>query len=257
MLRLGTYLMMATLAAGPANAAVVTYGSTTTDPAADNSGSYVTVRNLWESLTTGLQTVDFAAVPLYTYTGSGYFTYDTATGTPGRTPYGGQYSTIPSSADQVQVFQIRAGDLPYSQISEGSPMPLGTNAFVSQGNNSPMRIVLPTATGVNSLALDLYTLSGSAGIQVGLYASDNTQLGSYTIYPTGTSQAAFFGVTSDTAISYVTLSSWNQLALTQLDFGQAGSPLSETPESATLGYVGLGIAALFLGSKRKLVRKRQ
>ena len=73
MLGLRTYTMLFALAVGPANAAVVTYGSTTTNPAANNSGTYVDMRALWESLTTGEKTVDFNLVNLTPGFGAGFF----------------------------------------------------------------------------------------------------------------------------------------------------------------------------------------
>lgn len=253
MLGLRTYAMLMALAVGPANAAIVTYSSTTVNPVANNSGTYVEMRDLWQGVTTGQATVDFNTVN--SQFGTGYFTYDTSDNTSSRVT-GFNIASIPApNATSAQFFQVN-GSNPYTQITSDLPMPAASKAIVSAGFGGALRVNVPTSpTGtVSSVAFDLYTWGPTASnVLVTVYSDSGSSLGEYYVSTQNSSTAAFFGLTSDTAIGFITLSSQGQVAINRFDFGTAGAapdPPSETPESATLGYVGLGVLAILFGTKK-------
>lgn len=71
----------------------------------------------------------------------------------------------------------------------------------------------------------------------------------------------FFGVTSTDQIATITMTTTiatgtgnAPLAIDNYVFGDFQAPVTDTPESASLGYVGLGLAALLLGSRRQSLR---
>lgn len=252
MLGLRTYTMLFALAVGPANAAVVTYGSTTTNPAANNSGTYVDMRALWESLTSGQMTVDFNNVPSYTQ-GGGFLNYDTALYTVGN-PNAAWALTAgsPGSPSNSTTAQFTRLGQAYRTYVVSDPL----RAFTGAGPGAnQIQVNVPTSAPITSLAMDLTTTySGGGNITVDVYDANDVLIGTYIVSTVNSSTPAFFGLTSDTAISYIRLSSFaGNVALSRFDFG---AMVAETPESASLGYVGLGILAILLGTNKKLKMKR-
>jgi hypothetical protein len=247
------------LLAGPSNAALLTYSNTMSG--ADYSGTYSGIRTLWQGALSSMATVTFDDV------GTGFFNnttlvYDTAT----NTFYNSSAPTL--NATSIQVFRNVSGTLSRMVWPGEPPIPSSSNRYFAgvQGAGNYIQITLPTPSTatITAVALDLWTIySAGQNVVVQVYDAGGSLVGTYTVPTNNSSTAAFFGITSDTALGFLRISSTSgDPMLANVDFGVAATgqgdppPNTETPESATLSYVGIGIAAVLFGTNRKLRPRR-
>ncbi|MBL8231995.1 MAG: hypothetical protein JNL98_26100 [Bryobacterales bacterium] len=258
MLGLRSYLLLTVaLAAGPANAAIVTYSNTMAG--ADFSGTYTGIRSLWQGELSSLATVTFDDVP------TGFFNnttlvYDTSNSTFSNQPF-----LTALTQSQIQIFRFASGSRSRAVWGGSNPIPSSSNryfeGFAGPSNTDYVQVTLPTpaTASITAIALDLWTQSSSGqNVNVAVYDAANTLIQTYIVPTNPNSTAAFFGITSDAALGYLRISSTGGgPMLAQVDFGVLSSgdpgpgPSADTPESATLGYVGIGVLAIYLGTNRK------
>jgi hypothetical protein len=125
--------------------------------------------------------------------------------------------------------------------SSGSPLPY-------------VNIVLPV--NVTALGLDLWTASSPA-MSYGITVAGNQ----YTVPTVAGNTVAFWGITSDTAISSIQLtvpsstpSSGTEALLDNFSFG--ANDLSAAPEAGTYLLIGSGLIGLIVLRKRLMAEKR-
>lgn len=254
MLGLRSYLLLTVaLAAGPANAAIVTYSNTM--GSANHTGSYSVIRDLWEDALSSQNTVTFED-PGFAGRLSGVLTYDTAVGCATYSACVSGSPLPPGNATTAQFRTVFSGQ-PNSVVSTGAPVP---GKFFASYGGGYVQVDLPTPTTatVTAFAANLWTTSpAGSNITVQVYTpGGSTPIQTYLLPTNNNSTAAFFGLTSDDAIGFVRFLSNDYVALDQFDFGvlSSGDPgpgPAETPESATLGYVGIGALAIYFGTHRK------
>jgi hypothetical protein len=256
-LRSSYLLLSVALLAGPSNAALLTYSNTMSG--ADYSDTYTGIRNLWQGALTSMATVTFDDV------GTGFFNnttlvYDTSN----NTFYNSSSPTL--NATSIQVFRNVSGSSSRLVWNGAPPIPSSSNRYFEgeQGAGNYIQITLPTPTTatITAVALDLWTYSlAGQDVTVRVYDAGGSLVGTYTLPTNNNSTAAFFGITSDAALGFLRISSTSgRPMLANVDFGVAATgqqdppPNTETPESATLGYVGIGVVAILFGTNRKLRR---
>lgn len=219
------------LAAMPAFSATTTYTS----------------RSLWQTDVSSFESVTFEDTDLG-FGATGVIFYDGTTTT--------QIGSCPSVAAEQACFQ-NAGGASFEWIvgTGDGPAPSGHRHF--RLNDASGFIQISMGPGTQNFGMDFYTVSlDNRPISVTLFADSagTTVLGSYTgINP------SFFGVVSDDSIAMIRLSSGNfsEIYLDQFDFagdsgsGGGGGP-AETPEATSFAYMGLGMAALWFGSRKRL-----
>ncbi len=227
------------LAAAPAWGAIVTY-SNTLATANNYNTNYNTIRAAWEATLTSLATVDFESASVAD--SAGVLVHS-----------GGGYSvqaTCPSlGANESCIFNWE-GSYQSRVRASVAPMPAGLRYFSGTANSShSIEIRLPA--GTTSFAADLWT-TGAAGrtVSVEVWSATNTYLGAYSVPTNNSTTAAFFGLTSDTALGRMILTA-GSLGAVMVDRYDYNSSSSGTPESASLSYVGIGILALLLGSAKR------
>ncbi|MBI3682916.1 MAG: hypothetical protein HY235_21290 [Acidobacteria bacterium] len=237
------------LAAGPAWAVTITYSNTLAT--ADNyNASYSASRASWEGaiLSQKMVTFEEPGVPVGFANGS-VVLFDTS-----NSAYSVASNCLGATASQACFARYTGSNSRY--ITNGEPpVPSPNNFFRGlMGATNYIQVMLPGST--TAVALDLYTIySPGQNTTVTLYAADNSQIGQWTVPTTGNSTAGFFGARSDTVIAYVRISSaGGDPILDRIDFAAANMtpPPVDTPESATLGYLGIGLSAILFGMlKRK------
>lgn len=254
------------LAVGPACGAITTY-SNTLGSANHYDTNLTAIRNLWEAGVSGLQNVTFgvngvsqvisnASVVNSNNSMTGWVTALNAV-----TDCASAASSLGSN--EVCLERRDAASRTWIDVDVFSPVPAGNRFFRGeQGSTSGLGIAL--TAGTRAFALDLYTLAGSGNITVSMYDSSGLA-GQVTVGTTNDGVPAYLGVTSDTVLtSLIVTSSTRAVGLDTISFanalaGQGGGgneppPNTDTPEAATLGYIGMGLLALLVGRKHSVVR---
>ncbi|HUQ94267.1 MAG TPA: hypothetical protein VM120_21485 [Bryobacteraceae bacterium] len=144
--------------------------------------------------------------------------------------------------------------------------PSGTGRYLTNdyyGSANAGLSATQSLSSVTGFGVDLWTFDNQAmPITVNVYNVGSPTPTTYTVNPVAVSNLStsvtFFGYTSDLAVQKVEFTTTGsrppngRVILDNYSWGQlTGAPEpTETPESATLGYVGLGLLGLLL-SKRK------
>ncbi|MBL8215395.1 MAG: hypothetical protein JNK87_32040 [Bryobacterales bacterium] len=243
------------LAVGPASGAITTYSNT--EASATNYNTDLTaIRNLWEAGVSGLQNVTFGI------NGAGQYNSNAAVINPGNTVVNTftdcSLAASNLGATQVCLERRNAASRTSIEVDIFSPVPAG-NRFFFGDSGSSNGIGIALAPGVRAFALDLYTLFGAGSISVSMYDTGGLA-GQITVGTTNNGVPAYLGVTSDTVLtSLLVTSSTRSVAVDTISFanalggggggGNEPPPNTDTPESATLGYIGMGLLALLASRK--------
>ncbi|MBI4906769.1 MAG: hypothetical protein HY820_24280 [Acidobacteria bacterium] len=164
--------------------------------------------------------------------------------------------TFGTSPNQVTFTPFVAGSLSASSAG-GIYAACDGHCLFATGSTNPGLIATPSSPLVTAIAVYLFTQDVQThDIGITVHTTGGTQ--SFTVVGASgnAGPATFFGVTSDDAITSIeitTLTGANgMLAIDNFKFNAAAAPdpPTDTPESASLGYVGLGLLALLLGRKR-------
>jgi hypothetical protein len=232
------------LAVVPGWGAIVTY-SNTLATANNYNTNYNTIRTMWEATLANQATVNFETA--------------TVADTPGVLVHSGSGYSVQSTCPVLAANESCIADwnwsttpaTSYSRVrSSVSPMPSGLRYFHgAAGNSNGIEIRLPS--GTLSFAADLWTTNLAARtIYVELWSPTNSYLGAYSVPTNNSTTAAFIGFVSDTALGRIVMSvgSSGSMMVDRYDFNGAAVA---TPESASLSYVGIGIAAILVGSSKR------
>lgn len=122
--------------------------------------------------------------------------------------------------------------------------------YLSSNNTPYIQVTLPS--GISAFGIDLGSLSPNA-TAVQILLSDGE---SFTVSTANRPTLTFFGLTANAPINFIDFSLINtvpsngtQLVADNFRFGQAGFA-SPTPESGTVGLLGLGLMSLY-GIRRR------
>jgi hypothetical protein len=207
--------------------------------------TYGTLTN-WQAATTSYQTIDFEGLTPPN-TSTPYPSGVSPTGT------GVQFTGI-SGSTSIQVIDTNLS--PWYNF--------GTNDALMEDMNRPnsgsplpyIHIVLPAA--ITALGMDLFSVS-PAGDSFTITVAGSQ----YTVATNPNPNTAFWGITSDTAITSVDLTlqgtTYNGSSHALLDnfrFGSAGGAgnMSEAPEAGTYLLIGSGLIGLMLLGKARRVK---
>lgn len=256
--RRSSYLLLgAALLTGHLQAALLTYSNTLSG--ADHTDTYSGIRDLWQGALSSMATVTFDDVSTGFFNGT-TLVYDTAD----NNYFNSTFPTL--NATSIQVFRYASGSRSRAVWQGEPPIPGTANRYFAgmagASSSNYIQITLPTpgTASITGVALDLWTnYSPGQNVTVEVYDSSGALIQTYTMPTNNNSTAAFFGITSDAALGFLRISSTTgDPMLARVDFGLASlnqeNPNTETPESATLSYVGIGVAALIFGTNRKLRR---
>ncbi len=198
-------------------------------------------RTTWQAATSGQSDIDFSDLTL----GNGG-TYTLYTTSAGLTWGGVNFTGVTGSGGYYMVASNPGGS-----DSFGTGNLLRGPAYWQGGY-----IELLFGANVTSIALDLMTMTPK-GASISLVV-DGVSVGG--AIATSTGSPTFWGATADSPITslrvYLSMSgsgSDTQAMIDNIAFGQAGPPPgSETPEAATLFYVGGGVYLIAWKKKRSL-----
>jgi hypothetical protein len=199
----------------------------------------------WQNATAaGYQTVTFEGLT----NPGGATTYNSATGL---TASGVEFIGYTSSGVSDGTV-IDTSAFPWFNDGSGDAFLQGTDRPNAASPLPYINIVLPA--NVTSLGMDLFTTSPQA-LNYTVTVAGNT----YTVPTFSQPTEAFFGITSDTAISSLqltlagtTFNSGSQALLDNFSFGGAsgGSDVTSAPEAGTYLLIGTGLIGLVLLRKR-------
>ncbi len=246
-------MMACVLAVGPASAAITTY-SNTQSSATNYDTNLTAIRNLWEAGVSGLQNVTFGV------NGASQFNAN-ATVINSSNAISNAFTDCSLAASNLGASQVcieRRNSGTRTWIEVDIPPVAWGNRFFRGDQGTSDGIAIALTPGTRAFALDLYTLFGTGSISVSMYDSSGLA-GDISVGSTNDGVPAYLGVTSDTVLtSLIVTSSTRGIGIDTISFANAlagqggGEPLPNTdaPESATLGYIGMGLLALLAGRKR-------
>lgn len=257
-------MLACVLAVGPASGAITTYSNT--ESSANNYNTdLTTIRNLWEAGVSGLHNVTFGVHGVSQVISNASVVNSSNSMTGWVTSLNEVTNcTMAASglgANEVCLERRDAASRTWIDVDIFSPVPAGQRFFRGeQGSTNGLGVAL--TAGTRAFALDLFTLAGSGSVTVSMYDAGGLA-GQVTVGTTNNGVPAYLGVTSDTVLtSLIVTSSDRAIGLDTISFanalaGQGGGdppPNSDTPEAATLGYIGMGLLALLVGRKHAAVR---